>query len=821
MLLLLITFIVLGTLAYISAPLWAWSLTSFILLVGMKWAHLLPHFLYLIFLGVVVLLILLNFSPFRLLFIKLFYHYFRNHLPHISRTEREALEAGETWWEAKLFRGQPNWTELLNMSKPTLTEEEQNFLKHEVEGFCAILEDWKITQFDLDLPKEGWDILKKKGFFGLIIPKEFGGRGFSASANSAIVQKIATRSLTAAVSTMLPNSLGPAELLLAYGTEEQKNYYLPNLATGAEIPCFALTGPEAGSDASSVPDVGIVCRGNFEGKESIGMRLTWDKRYITLAPIATVLGLAFKLYDPEGLIGDTPDIGMTLCLIPTNIPGIEIGKRHLPLNQPFLNGPTRGKDIFVPLDCIIGGVKMAGKGWHMIVESLSAGRGVSLPALSVAAIMMSFRTTGAYAKIRKQFHVSIGHFEGVKEVMAKIAGYAYILESTRLLTLIPIDQHKRPAVATAIAKYHMTELARQGVSYAMDVHGGKTVMMGPKNYLGRSYEGMPISITVEGANILSRSLIIFGQGAVLCHPYLRDEMAALNNKDEISGLKQFDLLFGQHVRYALSCLAKNLFHSLTLGQFMNAPEIAGLKPYIRQVGRMSITMSFVAEMALLVMGGRLKRRERMSARLGDMLSHLYLASAVIKYYHSEHVPGDTGEEIAGCKNPDLIAATWSLQYCLFHIQEAFLSFLYNLRCRPLAFILRMMVFPFGKPYSLPKDSLDHKLANVMMAPSKFRDRLSQCCYAGDPKKDNVAMLDEALKMMTTLEPLLEKVEKINRKKSYPPAMHLEDKIVQALEEEIINEAEAASLRIFAKIQSTIISVDEFSEEEWKITKGGQ
>ncbi len=737
----------------------------------------------------------------RLLIIYPIYKLFKKIIPHISRTEKEALEAGETWWEAKLFQGRPNWDEFIQLPNLKLTKEETAFIDNKVESLCQKLDDWTITHKTLDLPQIVWEMLKKEGFFGLIIPKEYGGLGFSAYANSTIVQKIATRSLTAGVSAMLPNSLGPAELLLAYGTDEQKNHYLPRLASGLEIPCFALTGPEAGSDASSVPDTGFICKGTFENKEIIGMRLTWDKRYITLAPIATVLGLAVKLYDPDGLLGEKLDLGMTLCLIPTNLPGIEKGKRHLPLNQPFLNGPIRGKDIFVPLNCIIGGSIMAGKGWHMIVESLSAGRGISLPALSTAAAKLCYRTTGAYARIRKQFHTSIGHFEGVEEALAKIGGYAYLLESTRLLTLIPIVQHRRPAVATAIAKYHMTELARRAMNHAMDVHGGKTIMLGPKNYLGRNYESMPISITVEGANILSRSLIIFGQGIVLCHPYLKDEMAALTDKNEKAGRLAFDKIFGLHFRYSVNCFIKACLHSWTAGKFLSVPSIPKIGSYIQQIHRMSIALAFTTEIVLIFLGGKLKRKERLSARLGDILSHLYLASAVIKYYHTH----------CNTQN-DNHYAEWALQYCLFKIQHAFWGFFYNFRFRPISWFLRLILFPFGKPYCPPKDSLDHHIAAAMMVPSEFRDRITSHCYIGNSNEDMVAKLDKALEQNVAIENLIDKVEKAVKKKDHPPALMM-DKIEQAEHSELLTKDEARLLREFEILRSQIIAVDEFEESE--------
>ncbi len=649
-------------LAYFRAPIIAWSLAILGSLFALEWM-IGPPILLSIFLWVtaIAFIILFNVTKFRQHYFSApCYRWFQSVLPPMSATERDAIDAGDIAFEAELFQGSPQWKKLFNEPKPKLSEEELEFLETKVNTLCEMLDDWSITNQYLDLPEEAWEFLKKEKFFGLIIPKEYGGLGFSALANSTIVQKIATRCLSAAVTCMVPNSLGPGELLLEYGTEAQKAYYLPRLAFGEEIPCFALTGPEVGSDATSIPDTAVVCRGSFAGKEMLGLRLNWDKRYITLAPVATLLGLAVKMSDPDGLLGNKKNIGITLCLLPTDIHGIEIGKRHFPSNQGFMNGPTRGKDVFVPLDFIIGGKEKAGQGWHMMVERLSAGRGISLPALSTALAKHCYRTTGAYARIRKQFHTSIGRFKGVEAALGRIAGYTYILEATRLLTLTFLDQKLSPGVATAISKYHMTSLSRTIVNDAMDIHGGKGIMLGPNNYLGRAYQSVPISITVEGANILTRSLMIFGQGVIRCHPYLRDEMKALNQKDQELGLKVFDQILGQHISYTLSNFARLIFHSFTAGFFAASYPLQALKGPIRQLSRMSLALAFVSDVALFIMGGKLKRSERLSARLGDVLSYLYLASAVLKYYQ------DSGEQ-----KWDIPYANWALQTCLYRIQNAF------------------------------------------------------------------------------------------------------------------------------------------------------
>jgi len=810
----LAAFIAIGGLAFFQAPRWAWSLALVAATVSVLWNQpeggvgfsILTQVC--VFAVVIFLITLVNVTKIRrLLLTGPLFKLFRKILPPIRATELEAINAGDIWWEADLFRGRPPWKKLFSFPKPQLSVEEQLFLDNQVEVFCSLLNDWEITQQTLDLPSIAWKYLKEQGFFGLIIPKEFGGKDFSALANSTIVQKISTRSVTAAVTTMVPNSLGPAELLLAYGTEEQKHYYLPKLASGEEIPCFALTGPEAGSDASAIPDIGVVCKGKYRGKEMLGMRLTWDKRYITLAPVATVLGLAVKLYDPEGLIGDKQEIGITLCLLPTNTEGVEIGKRHFPLNQPFLNGPTRGKDVFVPLDFIIGGVPMAGKGWRMLVECLSAGRGISLPALSTACAKHCYRVCGAYAKIRKQFHTSIGRFEGVEAALAQIGGITYLLEATRLLTLTAIDQKIRPAVVTAIAKYHMTEFSRKAVNHAMDIHGGRGIMLGPNNYLGRSYESSPISITVEGANILTRNLIIFGQGILRCHPFLQQEMQALSHPDQNEGIAAFDKTILQHVRFFLSNVTRLFFHSLTAGQFCSSYALQPLQAEIKQLSRMSLALSCISDFTLLLLGGRLKRRERLSARLGDVLSYLFLASAVLKYFN------DFGD-----KKVDLPYVRWTLQTCLFQIQKAFLGFFHNLRNPLVRFGLKCLVFPYGRPYHGPKDKLDRQLARHMMLPSQFRDRLTSNYYLGKKEKDAVAVLEYAFKAMVNLEPLLAEVEHFGKttvedRGNLSKSLGMEAIIPLALKEGVISKSEANEILEFEHARRRAIAVDEFSTEQ--------
>src|SRR6478752_2030592 len=576
-------------------------------------------------------------------------------LPQISQTEQEALDAGSIWWDADLFSGKPDWTKMFSYPQAKLSAEEQAFLDGPVEDLCGMLNEWDITHNRMDLSPEVWKFIRDKGFLGIIIPKDFGGLGFSAYAHTEIVTKISTRSGTAAVTVMVPNSLGPGELVLHYGTEEQKNYYLPRLAKGLEIPCFALTNPDAGSDAGAIPDFGIVCKGMHEGKEVIGVRLTWEKRYITLGPVATILGLAFKLFDPDKLLGGEEDVGITLALIPTSHKGVNIGRRHIPLNAAFMNGPNSGKDVFIPMEWVIGGQEMVGRGWRMLVECLAAGRSISLPSMSMAAGKLGTRTTGAYARVRTQFKTPIGRFEGVEEPLARIGGSTYLMDATRRLTMVALDSGEKPSVISAICKYHMTERMRQILNDAMDIHGGKGIMMGPNNYLGLGYQSIPIAITVEGANILTRSMIIFGQGAIRCHPFVLKEIAAAGAND----LAAFDTALWGHLSFTLANAARSLYFGVTGGRTAAVPGSIETRRYLQMMTRFSAAFALLSDVSMVVIGGSLKRREKISGRLGDILSMLYIASATVKRFHDE-----------GRQKEDLPLLTWAMYDCFFKIQVA-------------------------------------------------------------------------------------------------------------------------------------------------------
>ncbi len=724
---------------------------------------------------------------------------FRRITPRMSRTEREALDAGTVWWDGELFSGRPRWKKLRRLPSPRLAPEEQAFIDGPVEILCQMLDDWQITREQKDLPQEVWRYLKDNGFFSLIIPREYGGLDFSNLAHSEVVMKISTRSITAAVTVMVPNSLGPAKLLLEYGTEEQKNHYLPRLAKGVEIPCFALTSPKAGSDAGAIPDYGIVCRQDFQGeKDVLGIRLTWDKRYITLAPVATLLGLAFHLYDPDGLLGNETDLGITLALIPTDTPGVETGRRHLPMEIVFMNGPTRGRDVFVPIDWIIGGRERAGQGWRMLMECLSDGRGISLPALSTGAGKLTARAVGGYARIRRQFKLPIGRFEGVEEALARIGGYTYIMDAARTLTAAALDRGEKPAVISAIVKYHLTESMRKVINDGMDVLGGAGICLGPRNFLARGYEGVPISITVEGANILTRTMIIFGQGAIRSHPWVFKELAAIGEADPDESLRQFDRALFGHIGFFLHNVVRSLWHGLTGSRFvmLRAPRPA--RRYYQHLTRMSAAFALSTDVAMMTLGGSLKRREKLSGRLGDILSHLYLASAVLKRFEDQ-----------GCPKADRPLLHWACRHHLHEIQQAFDGLFQNLPNRPAAWFLRLLTFPLGRHFRPPSDRLGHQVAELLLSPSPTRDRLTAGLFLPEGPDEPLGRIEDALRKVIKAEQPERRIRHALRDWQ-PDWRGLEGLLAVALEKGIIDETEADLIREAEAARDEVIKVDDFN-----------
>lgn len=726
---------------------------------------------------------------------------YRTMLPSMSDTEREALEAGSIWWDGELFSGMPDWDRLMSFPAPKLSDEEQAFIDGPCEKLCSMLDDWDISHERGDLPPAAWEYIKKHKFFAMIIPKQYGGLEFSAYANAMVIAKLASRNTAASSTVGVPNSLGPAELLLHYGTEEQKDYWLPGLASGKEIPCFALTSPQAGSDAAALIDSGVVCKGKWEGERTIGIRLNWDKRYITLAPVATVLGLAFKLYDPDHLIGDKDDYGITAALVPTDLPGIGIGRRHHPLDIAFQNGPTTGTDVFVPLDFIIGGQDMAGKGWKMLVELLSVGRAITLPSTAAGGGQAAAYATGAYAQIRRQFNLPVAKFEGVGEALARIAGHTYIMNAAVSVTSGAIDQGEKPAVPSAILKYHCTELGRKVANDTMDVHGGKAIMMGPKNYVGRNYMATPIAITVEGANILTRSLIIFGQGAMRCHPYVLRELQAAQDKDTERGLLDFDDALFSHIGYAISNAARAFFLALTHAKFSKVPLNTPTRRYYQNVNRYSAAFALATDFAMLTLGGKLKIKELLSARLGDVLSCMYLASAVLKHFENQ-----------GRRATDIPLVEWSVRTLMYNAQEQLHSFLLNFPNRPVAFILRRIIFPRGRTYSSPSDDLGQKIVSLITETGEARQRLSEQAFKALEPGSPLGMLQEALELSENLLPLEKKLRQA-RKEGLIHSEYLGHQIDEAENAGVISTREAAEMRDYHEKVLYLLSVDDFSPDE--------
>ncbi|PXF62707.1 acyl-CoA dehydrogenase [Kangiella spongicola] len=749
-----------------------------------------------------IIFVPLNLSPIRRKVSAKLLDVFKGIMPRISDTEQEALDAGTVWWEAEMFGGKPNWKRFHSFEKAKLTKDEQEFLDGPVEELCSMINDWQITHIDRDLPPEVWDYIKNNGFFSFIIPKEYGGLGFSSYAQSQVLTKINSLSATAGSIVSVPNSLGPAELLMHYGTQEQRDYYLPRLAKGQEVPCFALTAPEAGSDAGGIPDKGIICKGQWNGEEVVGMKLTWDKRYITLAPVASLLGLAFKLYDPEGLLGDKEDLGITCALIPTDTDGVEIGRRHYPMSTPFQNGPTTGKDVFVPLDYIIGGPKNAGLGWRMLVDCLSAGRAISLPSSATGGSKTIAYTTGAYARIRRQFNVPVGYMEGVMEALARIAGKTYLIDAVRTFTAAGIDSGEKPSVASAIVKCHTTDMARDIACDGVDIHGGKAVMMGPKNYAARAYQGAPISITVEGANILTRSLIIYGQGSIRCHPYVLKEIQATQNENRKEAVKDFDKALFGHLGFAMSNKIRTFWLGLSASLLVKKPQSDFTGRYYQRITRFSSALAFLSDVTMGVLGGELKRREMISGRLGDMLSNLYIASSVLKFYHDKGRPEHDKEIVQ-----------WSLEHCLYETQMAADGVLKNFPIGWLGKALRLIVFPLGLPLSPPSDKLQRKLARQLQEPGAMREELTHGAYKSESEYSNLWKVDKALRLQLEMEPIVKKFSKALGKRAgnhqvVPFAKEaLDAGHITQDEYQLVLDAEEARLEI--------INVDDFSPEEMK------
>jgi acyl-CoA dehydrogenase len=799
-----VTIAVLMVLAYFQAPILLWTLAAGVMLAS--WAAALQLSMQadavLLFLYVLVAPVLVIPALRRRLFSDHVLAVFRRILPDMSQTEKEAIDAGTVWWDADLFSGKPDWSKMLAIPAPRLTAEEQAFVDGPCEEVCAMTNDWEVTHERQDLPPQVWQYLKDKGFFGMIIPKKYGGLGFSALGHSAVVLKLSTRSNALGVSVMVPNSLGPAELLLHYGTDEQKNHYLPRLAKGLEIPCFALTSPEAGSDAAAIPDYGVVCKGSYQGKEVLGMRVTWDKRYITLGPVATLLGLAFRLYDPEKLLGEKVDLGITCALVPTSHPGVNIGRRHLPLNAAFQNGPNSGRDVFMPLDWIIGGRDYAGKGWMMLMGCLAAGRSISLPTSSAGGAKALARITGAYARVRSQFKTPIGKLEGVEEALGRIAANAYMMDAVRVMTAGAVDLGEKPAVISAIAKYHMTERARACVNDAMDIHGGKGICLGPDNWVGRGYQVMPVGITVEGANILTRTLIIFGQGAIRCHPYVLREMRAAKEMTGAAASIEFDDAFTSHIGHTISNGVRAFVHGVTSSRLGQTPRDGApeTRHYYRFASRLASAFAFLADVSMLAMGGALKRKEKISGRLGDVLSMLYLLSATLKRYEDQGRPKE-----------DLPMIRWVVRDLVYRAQEAIDGILSNFPAKSLATFLRFVIFPLGMSFRPPLDSRNRESAQLLLEPGAARDRLSEGMYLPKGESDPTAVLEAAFLAAIACEPVDEKLRKAVKKGKITPQPGVDLGLI-GKEKQIISAEELALWQRKEALRKSVIKVNDFPQD---------
>ena len=739
-------------------------------------------------------LAVLNIGPLRRrLLSRRLLNWFRSVLPPISETENAAIEAGSVWWDRELFTGRPDWQRLLDSPAARLTHEEQAFIDGPLKELCAMLDDWRINHDIDDLPEPVWRYLKEQRFFGMIIPERYGGLEFSPRAQSEVVMTIATRSVTAAVTVMVPNSLGPGELLLHYGTAAQRDRYLPRLARGEDMPAFALTSTWAGSDAASMIDEGVVAYGEHEGREVLGLRLNWEKRYITLAPVCTVLGLAFKARDPDGLLGERVELGISCALIPTDLPGVEIGARHDP-GMAFQNGPTRGRDVFIPMDSVIGGRDRVGQGWQMLMDCLAVGRAISLPALGVAAGKLCCHTTGAYARVRRQFRVPIGRFEGVQEALARIAGETCRMNAGRIVTANALNQGEKPSILSAILKYHNTEGMRRVVNDAMDIHGGRAVCDGPANYLRSLYDAVPFAVTVEGANILTRSLIVFGQGAIRCHPYLLTELRAAANPDEAEGTREFDAAFFAHLRHTLGNAVRAFVLGATGARLASVPD-TGLPPrYLRQMTRLSAVFAFVSDIAMLVLAGQLKRRESLSARLGDVLSHLYLGSAVVKQHFDNGAP-----------EADRAVVEWALQDSLASVEEQLSGLLDNFPNKLAGRLLKRLAMPFGRAHPRPSDALGRKVAETLLEPSSTRKRLTEGVYVARQEDDPIGVLELALEAVVAAD-----AAEIKMRRAYGTganAGNLDRFLDRGVAEEVISEIEAASLRRAMSLTERVLAVD--------------
>ncbi|HEY4202451.1 MAG TPA: acyl-CoA dehydrogenase [Devosiaceae bacterium] len=790
-------------LAMRESPLWQWALAALVIgLLGRAAGGLaIDWLLFVALLPAIVLGLLAIPQLRRMVLTGPGYRMVKSILPRVSRTEQEALDAGTVGWDAELFSGRPDWSKLRGIRKLTLSAEEQAFLDGPVNTVCAMIDDWDIRHNRADLPPDVWQYVKDKGFLGMLIGKDYGGLGFSAQAQSMVVSKIASRSVAAAITVMVPNSLGPGELLEKYGTAKQKQKYLRRLAMGQEVPCFALTGPHAGSDAAGMRDVGVVGYGDYQGEKVLGITLSWDKRYITLAPVATLLGLAFNLHDPENHLGKGEHIGITLALVPADYPGVEIGRRHYPARSAFMNGPTKGRNVFIPMEFLIGGTDYAGQGWRMLMECLSTGRAISLPAIGTMSIKQSLRVTSAYARIRRQFGIPVGIMEGVADPISRMVKSSYTFEAARALTASMVDEGQRPSVLSALLKYRSTETMRDRINDAMDIHGGRAVQDGPSNYLFSGYSNTPVAITVEGANILTRTLITFAQGALRAHPFLYREIAAVQNPDRRQGVTAFDEAFAGHAAFMLRNMVGSLLHGLTLGRFASSPVSDEMAGWYRQLHRYAQSFALVGDWTVAFLGGDLKRKQRLSGRMADILSDLYLMSAVLKRYEDE---GRIAED-----RPVVDAVMADL---MFAMEQSFGAVFANFPNGFLAFAMRILTFPLGRHARPASDRVNYRFVRQVLRPGAFRDRLTQGTYVNFDPNDPTGRLEDALVKVTAAEDAEAKFVKALKKHVIDRRLD-HDAIADAVAGGVLTEEEARLLRVADEATDRVIKVDDFDPDE--------
>lgn len=787
--------------AYSQVSLWLTGVLLAVLAIA-QWATVGGGIFSLLLLIASAVLLLLAQKPLRKKYLsRRIFMWFRSVLPAISQTEQEAIDAGTVWWDGELFSGKPNWDKLLSLPKPTFTEDEQAFLDGPVVELCRKMDNWNINHNLSNIPPETLQFIKDNGFLGMIIPKEYGGLGFSGTAQAEVLSRISVVGGCISIFIGVPNSLGPGELLIKYGTEEQKDYYLPRLAKGVDVPCFALTGPLAGSDATSLPDAGVVCKGEFEGEEVLGIKLNFEKRYITLAPVASVVGLAFQLHDPEHLLGDKDEYGITCALIPRKTKGIRIGRRHKPIGDAFINGPIFGKDVFIPLDYIIGGAPMAGMGWTMLVNCLSVGRCITLPSIGNGLSKQMLMGTSAYASVRQQFGLPIAKFEGVQKPLARIAGFSYIENAACSHTIQSLSYGEKPSVPSAILKYHVTEMARQCVMDAMDIHGGKSIMTGPKNYVADPYSSIPILITVEGANIMTRNLMIFGQGATRSHPYVLQEMQLAKQEVNEGTVSEFDHVFFSHIGFSIGNAARAFMLGVAGGVLSKNPGHDRLAQHYRDIDRLSAAFALIADVSMLSLQSQLKFKEMLSARLGDLLSYLYMASMVLKHYENE-----------GCPEDEYPLVKWSMAHLTSSYQTAMQEILQNYPHRFIAFKLRWQIFPLGQPYHAPQDALDTEVANLFTYNTPLRQRYLASVFSENIVTNPAGKANHVFLQQDKLKPVFQKIIAAIKAKKIPKAVGAKQ-ITLAQAADIISAAEAKQLLAYDKQLMDVIHVDHFAEKE--------